>query len=368
MVEEFSYQFYRTTVEAWDAMYGAILAAQKSIYWEVYTLLDDIAGERFIDALCAKAAAGVEVKVIVDAVGSFALSNQAERRLRLSGAQVFWYNRLRLDWHVPAWLRRLWKRNHRKVLLIDEKIAFLGGVNIEAVAAHWYDLHLRVEGRVVRPLLAGFGRSFVRAGGEKKEVWRLLHPKLTDGLFQWKERLNFIIHSPQHAAQRSHLRKAYLGALQVAKESFNLLTPYYVPDKEFLGLISQARRRGVKVNIILPWRTDVKFMNYIASAFYGLTEKAGAALYFLRRMNHGKAFSVDNKIGLIGSANLTPRSFSINEETSAYFNDEQMVNDLNNILNNWKEEAMPLSEVGSSSRGWYKRLVSWAAYKFKDYV
>jgi len=365
----FSYQFYHTTTEAWDAMYQAILTSQKSIYWEVYSLIDDAAGERFIEALCAKASSGVEVKIIIDAVGSFGLSGAAESRLRLAGAEVMKYNRLNLGWSVPAWINRLWKRNHRKVLLIDDEIAFLGGVNIEAPASEWYDLHLKITGKVVRPLLRAFAKSYVRSGGDKREVRQFLHPKLTGGLTEWRQKINFIIHSPTTTlAGGSLLRRVYHGALELARESFTLITPYYVPDKKFLQLIARAKRRGVKVNIILPYRTDHRLMHYLSRTFFDLTERAGAALYFLRKMNHGKAFSVDNQAGLVGSSNLTPRSFFINEEAGAYFNDERMVSDLNKILVDWKEEAVPLAEVGGCERGWHSRFVDWLAKRFKDYV
>ena len=120
MNKPFSYQFYRTTAEAWDAMYQAILVAQKSIFWEIYIFIDDEAGGRFIEALCEKAKAGVEVKIVVDAIGSWGLSSLAQARLVGSGAEVLRYNRTHPELALGKWFNRMWRRNHRKLLVVDE--------------------------------------------------------------------------------------------------------------------------------------------------------------------------------------------------------------------------------------------------------
>lgn len=367
MENEFSYQFFNTTVSAWEAMYQAILAAKKSLYWEVYALVDDTAGKPFIDLLCQKASSGLDVKIIVDAIGSYELSNQAADKLRAAGAKVQIFNKLRPAFNLINWWERVWHRTHRKVLIIDEELVFIGGVNVERIATDWDDLHLKLSGKIVRPMLYSFAKSYVHSGGNEEEVRHLLHPKLYKGVNVLKEKVNFILHAPIYI-KRSPFKKFYSQALDVAKESFNLLTPYYVPDRQFLELVTRAKRRGVSVNVILPWKTDVRLMQYMARAFYGISQKAGAAFYFLRKMNHGKAVSSDNKIGIVGSANLTPRSFFINQEAGVAFSHERMINDLNHILDDWKKGAVPLSEVGLGDRNWYSRFKDWWMQKFKDYV
>ena len=348
-------------------MHQALLAATKSIYWEVYIFVDDAAGARFVDILCEKAKGGVEVKLILDRLGSFALSSLALARLTGAGVEVRWYNALYPEWRLGRWFGRIWRRNHRKVLIIDEEVAFVGGVNVSAEFGEWYDLYLRLTGRIVRPLVRGFARSYVRTGGERSKVRHLLHPKLTVGVDELRKKFNFIINSPLYG-QQSSVQRLFRQGLAMAKESFNLLTPYYVPDRHFLDLISKARARGVKVNILLPVRTDYKLMEWIARAYYGLTHKAGANIYLLERMNHGKALTIDDKAGFVGSANFTPRSFFANEETGVYFNDDQMVGDLNAILDDWKEEAEPLEVERWSKRGWGSKFKEWLGKKFEKYV
>ncbi len=365
---DFSYQFYRATDQAWDAMHQAILEARQSIYWELYMFSDDAEGERFVEALCVKAGQGVDVKIILDSFGSRALSRNAESRLRLSGARLLWYNHLWPDWKMGEWLRRLWVRNHRKVLIIDEKMIFTGGVNVSAEARAWYDLHLRVANAEAPALLRSFAKSYIRCGGHARDVSPLLKLRRRQETGE-RQKINYIIHSPSHSARHPFLlRRFYWRALRTARETFNLVTPYYVPDARFLQLAARACRRGVKVNIILPWRPDHKFMQYIADAFYDLTQRLGVNLYFLRRMNHAKGFSVDNTLGMVGSINLTPRSFFTNQEIGAYFDDAGMVRDLNGIFDSWKAEALPLSEIGGQRYGWRSRFKKWWGEKLRDWV
>lgn len=366
---EFSYKFYTTTSSAWEGMKEAIVSAQKSIYWEIFTFIDDLAGQPFVDLLCVKAQAGLDVKIIADAFGSFALSKESIFRLKASGVTFLLFNNFAPEFSIRHWMRRIWHRTHRKVLIVDREIVFIGGVNVAQFSASWHDLHVRITGRIVLPILAGFARAYIRAGGAKKDVGDMLRPQVLPPLHLVREKIQFILHSPIQYTLKSPFKTFYKQALNNAKEKFNLLTPYYVPDKNFLHLVAKAKNRGVNINIIMPWRTDEKIMRYFASMFYGISAKAGAVFYFLKKMNHGKAVSVDNTLGMIGSANLTPRSFYINHEAGIVFSEEQMVDDLNAILDEWKSEAVPLSELGLyNKKSWSKKFKDWWMNKFKDYV
>lgn len=365
----FNYNFYNTTKEAWDAMYQAILNAHTSVFWEVYILNDDNVGERFINVLCAKAKEGVEIKIIIDTIGSLRFSRAAQERLRQAGVQLFWYNRIYPEWRIDKWIKRMWFRNHRKVLIIDEEIAFVGGVNIDNASIEWDDIQLRIQGEMIKPLLGGFAKSFVQVGGNKEEVKRFLHPRLLQGLERFKERMNVILYSPyRYSLKNSRLRNFYLRSLGKAKETFTMLTPYYVPDKRFLHLVKQAKKRGVKVDILLPLRPDHKFLEYMVQAFYDLTCQAGAWVYLLPRMNHGKALTIDNRLGLVGSVNFTPRSFAANEESGIYFTDPKMVRDINIIFDKWKSEAQIINDLCKTERKWHQRFLGWVTGLFKDYV
>jgi cardiolipin synthase len=365
--KSFSYQFYRTTKDAWDAMHQAILAAHKSIYWEIYIFVDDEAGARFIDALCDRARAGVDVKIIVDAFGSWGLSRQAEARLAEAGAEVLKYNRIHPEFAFGKWWKRLWRRNHRKLLIIDEEVAFAGGVNVESKSFEWDDLFLKLTGPTILPLLKSFAKTYVRAGGARGNVKHLRRSVIPSRLKALPEKINFLFHSPLDS-RFSTLRKAYLKSIVVAKESINILTPYFVPDPKFLRLLTAARRRGVKINLFLPERPDHWFMGIIARAYYGLIHRAGANVYFLPKMNHGKAIMIDNKSGFVGSANVTPRSWYINDEAGVSFDDEKMADELKGFFEDWKAGATPLDLEKWKKRGLLAKLKEWWLKKIENYV
>lgn len=364
----FSYQFYRTTQEAWDAMYESIRAAQKSIFWEVYIFVDDIIGNKFLEALVNKAKSGVEVKMVVDAIGSYNLSRVAVARLTAAGVEVLHYNRLYPSFKLMSWFNRLQHRNHRKVLIVDEATVFLGGVNVEVISQNWDDVYLKIVGaKAAWPLLRGFAKSYISAGGARKNVRRLLHPKFFAGSEIWKEHFGFITHSPSRRAGVK-IRQLYLRALATAKESINLITPYYLPDRRFLAAIVAARKRGVRVRLFLPLRLDHKIMEWVARASILLTSKLGAEVYLLPRMHHGKALSVDENFGLVGSINLTPRSFSLNEESGVTFSQVEMVRDLNVLFNSWQAGAVPLNESHTRPGSWWERCREWWAHRIEKYL
>ncbi|MFA6105229.1 MAG: phosphatidylserine/phosphatidylglycerophosphate/cardiolipin synthase family protein [Patescibacteria group bacterium] len=368
----FSYQFYKTTADAWEAMYQSLLTAQKSIFWEVYIFVDDEAGNRFVNLLAEKAKAGLEVKLIVDALGSSKLSSKAEKFLTSSGVVVLRYSRYHPQLKFWNFVSRLMHRNHRKVLIVDKKIVFLGGVNIKADFKDWDDIFIKLTGKIAWPLMKGFARSYISSGGQSKDVRRLLYPYLGQGILEQvipdlSAKLKFIVHSPSKA-KLPRTKLFYLKALTIAKERVNLLSPYYIPDGNFLRGIAIATARGVQVNIFLPHHADVQLMELLSRTYFDLTIRAGANIYLLPKMNHGKALTVDGQLGLVGSINLMPRSFSYQEESAVSFTDEKMVSELNGMFDELKAQAEPLNIDAFRRRHWLQHLREWLAKKLEYFV
>lgn len=363
----FRFQFYRTSNEAWIGMLSAIRGATRSIYWEVYIFVDDAIGNKFIDVLVDKAQQGVDVKLVIDAVGSYSLSSLATERLKAAGVDVRWYNHLSPEMRLHRWLWRLNQRNHRKLLIVDEETAFVGGVNVRQEFAEWNDLYIRITGRTVWLFLHGFAKSYVRAGGSSRKVRHLLRPKLFYGLQQWMEQFHVILHNPG-TRQKLKFRQWFMHAIAVAKQSITLLTPYYVPDREFLELIRRASLRGVEVDIMFPWRPDHKIMQQVSRAYIELSHRAGATIHFLKQMNHGKALLVDKKLGLVGSGNFTPRTFWLQTEVALGFRDQGMIDNLDEILQQWKVESVPFDSARWKGRGIKRKLTEWAASFLSPFV
>lgn len=367
MALDFSHKFYRTTAEALAAMHEAILGAQKSIYWEIYSLIDDSLGSTFVDVLCKKAQAGLEIKIIVDAIGSYQLSRAGIARLRSAGVDVVYYHSLFPGRSKSGWFKSLWHRNHRKVLVIDREIVFIGGVNVAAIYSQWDDLHVRLTGKVVTPLLRAFAKSYIRSGGDKANVRHLLRATLKKDWHEFKNHCRFILHSP-FSLRRSSTKKIFLNSLSKAKTSFNLLTPYFAPDKNFFKLISRAKSRGVKVNLFLPLRSDYRLLIWIADFYARWARRAGASVFFSRKMNHGKAMTVDSHTGFIGSINFTPRSFYYNEESGILFQDKIMVKELELIFDDLRANAIQLGDENFSSNSWRTKVKDWCSKQMGDWI
>ncbi|MFA7654038.1 MAG: phosphatidylserine/phosphatidylglycerophosphate/cardiolipin synthase family protein [Candidatus Magasanikbacteria bacterium] len=365
MNERFSYQFFSTTHEAWDAMYQAILDAQESVYWDVYMFFDDEQGQKFVDLLCDKASMGVDVKIILDAVGSMEFSSKSERKLKLAGAEVLWYNPIFKGGIFKRWFKHLWKRDHRKILVVDGKVGFVGGVNVRVTHRDWNDLHLRVTGRAARSLRYGFAKMYVQCGGKKENMHPIFHPHLSR-IKKLSERLRIIMHSPDYQSRR-RLLGVFYKALDIAKESITLVTPYYAPDTDFVRMLERAAKRGVRIDLIMPARSDMEFMELIAQKYFNRMIKMGINIYVSDQMNHAKAVTIDDKVGMVGSINLTHRSFHDNEEAGAIFNDKNMVRELNDIISGWKKSARPVKEE-KFVRNWWQKIKARIVDKIEHYV
>lgn len=341
------YQIYSSTQEAMDAMYQAILVAKKSVYWEVYTFIDDAAGKPFFNALIEKAKEGIDVKIIVDSMGSSELSDGQVKLLRDAGVDIrFFQERTK---KLRGWWKRLWTRTHRKILIIDEKVGFIGGVNIKEEMRDWLDIQVRLEGKVVRSLLRAFAKSYIICGGEKKSVrsllkyrFRLLH-----------DRAEFVFDDP--SVSRSTARSHYSEALLKARERVILFSPYYFPDKKFLYALWHARKRGVKVDLLLPLRSDIRLMTYASYAWFTLMNKLGVKIHLTDKMMHGKGVIMDDEWAMVGSSNLEHTGFYDNYEANVRLRDRRFVKKLKNTILGWIDSTEEFNIEKWKERGWLQK-------------
>lgn len=313
------YYFYTTSEKAWKGMLAAIAGAKKSIYLEMYVFQNDTTGYDFLSALEKKAHDGIRVIVILDAFGSNSLSSSIIARLRKAGAEVLF---------ASFWFRRL----HRKVLIIDDTAAFVGGVNISGRFARWKDLQVRMQGNIVRSLIRSFARMYRECGGKNPIFENLKQtPVLT------KARLWLIEHGV--GGKQYSLRKHYEKHIDEAEHSIILVTPYLVPHRWLIARLHQAILRGIRVEIIVPEHTDHKFIDRINYYYLNLFMKLGAKCFLLSEMNHAKTMLVDERVGTVGSHNLDSFSFNWNAEAGVFFESPGMVRELHRILETWKRGA-----------------------------
>ncbi len=277
--------------EAYPRMLEAIASAKVRVHLEVYTFERDAIGAQFLDALVAAARRGVAVKVVVDGWGSIGTSRYLTETLTAAGAKVRVYNPL-----TSLCTGRSW-RNHRKLLLVDDAVAFLGGINIgDAYAAQgdtpgWADLALELRGDICRQLGASLhaGASALESGAVK-----LFLSGFGGG---------------------HQLRKRYLQAIDGARHEVVLAHAYFLPDPGFVRALKRASRRGVKVRLMLAGRSDVMFARAATMRLYRDFLRAGVSIHeWTASTLHAKAALVDGTKLLVGSFNLDPLSL-VNLET-----------------------------------------------------
>lgn len=314
------YTFYTTSEKAWDAMLEAIAGAQHSIYLEMYIFVDNTSGHGFFDALARKAKEGVRVRVVIDSLGSAELAPAAIRRIRDAGAELLFFS---------YWLRH----THKKILIVDEKIAFVGGVNIHALFKKWNDLQLRVKGPVVKSIIRSFAHTYQLCGGADPYVlaWSMKKTRIT------KARLWILEH--WQTESRRETKSYFQNAIGSAQKNITIVTPYFAPQRWLVGALHQAMLRGIGVHILLPERTDLWHMNRVNYFFMYRLRSLGAVIHLSPEMNHAKAMLIDDAEGMVGSQNIDPVSFHYNLETGVFFREENMVRDLAEIIDQWKKDS-----------------------------
>lgn len=349
------YKIYTTSEAAWDAMRCAIGRATQSIYWEVYIFVDDEAGRSFFDLLEKKGRDGVDVKLILDGFGSFSVSRSRIDSLRQAGVDVRFFNE-RKNRYRGIW-KMLISRTHRKILVIDEHVGFIGGVNIRKHMRDWLDIHIRIKGRAVYSLLRAFAKMYIICGGPKIAVKRLLKYKYR----LRRDLIDFIY--DRGGSSRSAIRRRYAEALIKARERVILFSPYYFPDKKFLKAMWSARRRGVRVDLLIPFRTDVRIATYAAYAWFAMMAKAGVRIHLVKEMMHGKGVVVDEQWAIVGSSNLDKTSFYDNYEANVKIADKKTVRKLRGILQTWMSASDRFDLARWEKRSWFFKLKEWVALR-----
>lgn len=347
-MDQSNFQIYSTTKDAWEAMYQAILDAKKSIYWELYIFVDDEAGKPFFDVLEQKAKAGVMVKLVIDNLGSFWLSKERVRSLRNAGVDIRFFQERKKRYR--GWWKRLWTRSHRKILIVDERVGFIGGVNIRKEMKEWLDIQVRVEGRAVHSMLRAFAKNYIICGGDKKQMRHLLKYRFR----LLRDKAEFVFDEPDE--NKSSARLKYAEALLKARERVILFSPYYFPDKKFLLALWQAKKRGVRVDLLIPLRSDIRLMTYASYAWFSVLKKLGVNIHFTKKMMHGKGVIMDDEWAMVGSSNMEQTGFYDNYEANIKIKDLSVVKEIKSRILQWLKDSMEFDEKKWAKRGVWHRL------------
>lgn len=362
------------------AMFAAIAAAKRSILMETYILEYDEVGQRFADALIAKRRQGLQVNLMYDSVGSIGTPDEFFERLRAEGIAVVEYNPVNpLDakggWDVNG-------RNHRKLMVVDGAVAFLGGINIsgvysggsagsgsggkakrrspeerakEATERPWRDTHVRIEGPVAVQFLQGFARAWA---SQKGPVLNAADLTLPAPAVRGRHVVRAIDSAPDDPY--SAIYTTLMSSIDHAEKEVWITNAYFVPDPQLLDALCRAAQRGVDVRMILPRHSDAPIVVSAGRSHYGTLLKAGVKLYERRSvLLHSKTAVIDGVWSTVGSTNLDWRSFVHNRELNAAILGDEFGGEMRRVFERDQAMSDPVTLEAWQARPIKQRLTEW---------
>ncbi|HEX8889533.1 MAG TPA: cardiolipin synthase [Pyrinomonadaceae bacterium] len=312
----------------YEAELEAIRAASDSIHIEAYIFQKGEIARKFVEALTERARSGVEVRMVIDAVGSFASWESYFKELRAAGGRVCWYHPFR--WYTLA---RFNNRTHREIIVVDGRTAFLGG---SGVADHWYkgvdknprwrDTMFRIEGEMVASIQAVFTENWLESSGEILTGVKYFPKSDVENRME-----TLVIDSSPGAGGSTDARILFQTLLASARKSIHITTPYFLPDGSACREMVRAVERGVEVEIIVPGKhSDHMLTRSSSRRLFGELLKSGARIYeYEKAMIHAKILMIDGLWSVVGTTNFDNRSFGLNDEINLAARDEALTARLN---------------------------------------
>lgn len=344
--------------QAYAAMLEAIGLARRSIILETYILDHDRIGLRFVAALARARERGVEVRVLVDAVGARYSVPSILSKLRLEEIPSAVFNG-----NVIMGLRLPYAnlRTHRKILIVDGKVAFTGGMNIrEGFTREFHgdkqshDTHFKVQGPVVSDLFTVAAEDWGFASGERLDgpVWDVTIP---NGVPGQPLLMRAVASGPDNSIETSH--KMLMGAFSIARSSIRIMSPYFLPDRELISALTTAARRGVIVDIIVPATNNLMLVDRAMTAQFDQLLRSYCRIWRATGpFNHSKLLVIDDRWSYVGSSNLDPRSLRLNFEVDIEVLDEGFATTVSERMATAMEGATPVKLDELRARPFFVRL------------
>ncbi|MDP3469339.1 MAG: cardiolipin synthase [Daejeonella sp.] len=334
----------------------ALKNAKDHIHIEYYIFEDNHIGREIENILIQKAREGVQVRFIYDDFGSRGIRKTMVPRMRSLGIQAFPFFKIRFI----TLANRLNYRNHRKIIVIDGITAFVGGINVsdryindlkKPHKLYWRDTHLRIDGPGVQYLQYLFLCDWNFCAELELEPNDRFFPPLSSIPVSGNKITQIAASGPDSPSPV--ILYAVLQAINLASEEILITSPYFIPNDSLLDALCIAALGGVIVKILVPMKSDSKFVDYAVRSYYSDLLKAGIEIYqYSRGFIHAKTMVCDAKIAMIGTANMDSRSFDLNFEVNAIVYDKQVANELSAIFYKDLKDSVQLNETE-----WEKRSV-----------
>ncbi len=344
----------------------AIKEASQSINLETYIFNSDEVGWEIARYLVEKSNSGVEVNVIYDSIGCIGTSPRLFDFMRAGGIEV-------LEYHPFIPWRKFWNvslRDHRKILVVDGRIAFIGGVNIgkeysgkQYHGDDWRDTHLRIEGPAVRDIQFFFIENWYRYGGAIIDNYR--HFPVID---ETGNKLIMVLSSKSRRKIKP-IRESYISAIKFARDSVLITNAYFIPNAKIYRSLIRAAKRGVNVCILLPGKSDIAIVKCASRYLYKRYLKGGIKIFeYTESVLHAKTAVIDGIWSTVGSSNLDRRSFKKNLEMNAIILDQQFGGQMEKMFYSDLENSIELKLENWSKRSLYNYVIEWICYRFRNYL
>lgn len=343
--------------EKFDALIEDMKQARKFIHIQYYIIKNDVLFQRIAAVLKEKVKEGVKVRILYDGMGGRFVSKKYWKALRKEGILVSEF--------FPATLRRIHLRinyrNHRKIVVIDNKIGYVGGFNIgkeyidlDEKFGHWRDTHLRIKGSAVLGLQIRFLLDWNYASQENllndAEYMKECEPGVRD-----KCETQVIYSGPD--CTLPNIRDNYVRLIHKAKKSICIQTPYFIPDESMMTALLIAIHSGIEVSVMIPCKPDHPFVYWATYSYVGELVMAGAKCYIYNNgFLHSKGIIVDDKVFCYGTANMDIRSFSLNFEVNAIVYDEMKSREMARIFKEDLKECTMITQECYAARSLWIRL------------
>lgn len=329
-MESDEYKVMSSPEMIYKSMLEDVKKAKKEILLETYIYGDDKVGREFRDELTKKALEGVKVRVLVDAWGS-SVRKKFFRKLIDAGGKVRFFRKFRHAWRIFTENHR---RNHRKLLIIDKQVSYIGSINITASCLKWEELVIRINSPLTIQLKKSFNKTWNR--------FNILKIKRMKGIFY--EGFEILHDFP--SGKMSFTGRRYIKLISKAQKEILITTPYFLPSQRIRRALRKAAKRGVEIKILLPKTSDVRILDLFRNRYLRKLCQKGIDVYYYPKILHSKLLIIDDKFFLMGSSNLDYRSFMHQFELNLVGGDEGLISELKkHFYKNLKISELSLCEV-----------------------
>ena len=355
----------KSGTEKFEDLFDAIRQAKHHIHLEYFNFRNDSIANALFDLLAIKAKEGVEVRALFDAFGNWSNSRPLKKkhlkRIRAKGIEIYHFDPL----HFP-YINHVFHRDHRKIAIIDGKIAYTGGMNIADYyikglpkIGAWRDMHACIEGDAVGYLQ----EIFLTIGNKttKQEIGgEAYFPLPEDSLNGYDKAIAIVDRAPKKTPKQ--MRRTYAKAIQAAKYKIQIVNPYFLPTHSVKKALKNALERGVRMEIMLSSKADIGFTPDGSVHVAHRLMKRGANVYLYNGgFHHSKIMMVDDLFCTIGTTNLDSRSLRYDYEVNAFIFDRGITHELSNIFEKDKTNSTVLTSKNWKKRSIWKRFVGWFA-------